>query len=160
MFSVCYRVGVASFIVLLIQKVGSDVKPHTGMLLKLLFPAVINEKSWAAKRAFAGACAMVFKHTTLVHAQKLIDDTIALQIGDNNSQLSCGILMKNYSNLAFDVVSGYHAVIYPVIFAARYSFKLPFSFSFSPFENHYQIWFWWNLSMDTFIISKDRLVEL
>lgn len=120
MFSVCYRVGVASFIVLLIQKVGSDVKPHTGMLLKLLFPAVINEKSWAAKRAFAGACAMVFKHTTLVHAQKLIEDTIALQIGDKNSQLSCGILMKNYSNLAFDVVSGYHAVIYPVIFAARY----------------------------------------
>ncbi|KAG9454895.1 hypothetical protein H6P81_007799 [Aristolochia fimbriata] len=114
------RVGIASFISLLVQKVGVDIKPYTGMLLRLLFPAVLDEKSGASKRAFAGACALVLKYLGPVQAQKLIEETTSLHIGDKNSQISCAILLKNYANLAADIVSGYHAVIYPVIFIERF----------------------------------------
>ncbi|XP_068658632.1 uncharacterized protein [Aristolochia californica] len=114
------RVGVASFISLLVQRVGLDIKPYTGMLVRLLFPSVLDEKSGAAKRAFAGACALVLKYLGPAQAQKLIDETTSLHMGDKNSQISCAILLKNYANLAADVVSGHHAVIYPVIFVERF----------------------------------------
>lgn len=114
------RVGVASFISLLVQKVGIDIKPYTSMLLRLLFPVVKEEKSAAAKRAFASACASVLKYAAPSHAQKLIEETAALHIDDKNSQMSCAILLKSYSSVASDVLSGYHAVILPVIFISRF----------------------------------------
>ena len=113
------RVGVASFITLLVQNVGADIRPHTSMLLRLLFPVVTEEKSVAAKRAFANACAIVLKHATPLQAQKLIEETAALHTGDRNAQISCAILLKSYSSMASDVVSGYHAAIVPVIFLSR-----------------------------------------
>lgn len=114
------RVGVASFITLLVQNVGADIRPHTIMLLRLLFPVVTEEKSVAAKRAFANACAIVLKHATPLQAQKLIEETAALHTGDRNAQISCAILLKSYSSMASDVVSGYHAAIVPVIFLSRF----------------------------------------
>ncbi|KAK7856729.1 proteasome adapter and scaffold protein ecm29 [Quercus suber] len=114
------RVGVASFITLLVQNVGADIRPHTIMLLRLLFPVVMEEKSVAAKRAFANACAIVLKHATPLQAQKLIEETAALHTGDRNAQISCAILLKSYSSMASDVVSGYHAAIVPVIFLSRF----------------------------------------
>ncbi|GAV78127.1 Ecm29 domain-containing protein, partial [Cephalotus follicularis] len=108
------RVGVANFINFLVQKVGVDIKPYTSMQLRLLFPVVIEEKSAAAKCAFASACAMVLKYAAPSQAQKLIVDTAALHIGDRNAQTSCAILLKSYSSMASDVLSGYHAVIIPV----------------------------------------------
>ncbi|KAG5253924.1 proteasome adapter and scaffold protein [Salix suchowensis] len=114
------RFGVASFISLLIPKVGADVKPFTSILLRVLFPVVKEEKSAAAKRAFAGACAMVLKHAGHSQAQKLIEDTAALHTGEKNAQISCAILLKSYYSVASDVLSGYHAVIFPVIFISRF----------------------------------------
>ncbi|KAJ6964762.1 proteasome adapter and scaffold protein ECM29 [Populus alba x Populus x berolinensis] len=114
------RVGVASFISLLIPKVGADVKPFTSILLRVLFPVVKEEKSAAAKRAFASACAMVLKHAGHSQAQKLIEDTAALHTGEKNAQISCAILLKSYYSVASDVLSGYHAVIFPVIFISRF----------------------------------------
>ncbi|KAK9274184.1 hypothetical protein L1049_018998 [Liquidambar formosana] len=114
------RVGVASFISLLVQKVGVDIKPFLSMLLRLLFPVVKEEKSAASKRAFASACAMVLKHAAPTQAQKLIEDSAALHTGDRNAQISCAILLKSYSSMATDVVSGYHATIIPVIFVSRF----------------------------------------
>ncbi|KAH9741793.1 ARM repeat superfamily protein [Citrus sinensis] len=114
------RVGVASFISLLVQKIGMDIKPYTSMLLRLLFPVVKEEKSAAAKRAFASACASVLKYAAPSQAQKLIEETAALHIDDKNSQISCAILLKSYSSVASDVLSGYHAVIVPVIFISRF----------------------------------------
>ncbi|KAL9404798.1 hypothetical protein Peur_001770 [Populus x canadensis] len=114
------RVGVASFISLLIPKVGVDVKPFTSILLRVLFPVVKEEKSAAAKRAFASACAMVLKHAGHSQAQKLIEDTAALHTGEKNAQISCAILLKSYYSVASDVLSGYHAVIFPVIFISRF----------------------------------------
>ncbi|XP_050283087.1 uncharacterized protein LOC126723567 [Quercus robur] len=114
------RVGVASFITLLVQNVGADIRPHISMLLRLLFPVVTEEKSVAAKRAFANACAIVLKHATPLQAQKLIEETAALHTGDRNAQISCAILLKSYSSMASDVVSGYHAAIVPVIFLSRF----------------------------------------
>lgn len=115
-----YRVGVASFITLLVQKVTTDIKPFTSTLLKLLLAAVLEEKSKAAKRAFAAACAMVLKYAGPSQAQKLIEDTAALHLGERTAQISCAILLRNYSNFATDIVSGYHAVIVPVTFVSRF----------------------------------------
>lgn len=115
----CHRVGVASFITLLVQKVGVEIKPYTSRLLRLLFPVVKDEKSAASKRAFAGACAAVLKHAAPTQAEKLIDDTVALHTGDKNYQVSCAILLKSYSSVASDALSGYLAAIIPAIFISR-----------------------------------------
>ncbi|KAG2674643.1 hypothetical protein I3760_13G146600 [Carya illinoinensis] len=90
------------------------------MLLRLLFPVVKEEKSVAVKRAFASACAIVLKHASLLQAQKLIEETASLHTGDRNDQISCAILLKSYSSMASDVVSGYHAAMVPVIFVSRF----------------------------------------
>lgn len=110
----------ANFISLLVQKVGSDIKPFTNMLLRLLFPAVEEERSAATKRAFASACALVLKHANASQAQKLVEDTIALHTGDRNGQMSCAVLLKSFTSAALDVISGYYADIIPVIFISRY----------------------------------------
>ncbi|XVF04907.1 hypothetical protein REPUB_Repub05bG0125300 [Reevesia pubescens] len=114
------RVGVATFINLLVQKVGVDIRPYTNMLLKLLFPVVKEEKSTAAKRAFAGALAIILKHATPSQAQQLIEDTASLHTGDKNAQVSCAYLLKSYSSTASDVLSGYNTVIIPAIFVSRF----------------------------------------
>lgn len=111
--------GVASFISLLVQKVGMDMKAYTATLVRVLFPAVLEEKSGAAKRAFASACGILLKYVASSQAQKLIEDTTALHTGDRNSQISCAVLLKSYASRAADVVSGYGATIIPVNFVAR-----------------------------------------
>ncbi|KAG4953084.1 hypothetical protein JHK87_038678 [Glycine soja] len=114
------RVGVANFITLLLESVGVDIKPYANMLVRLLFPVVKEERSTAAKRAFASACAKVLKYIPASQAQKLIEDTTALHAGDKNSQIACAFLLKSYSSMAADVVGGYHAVIIPVVFLSRF----------------------------------------
>ncbi|GAB2246168.1 hypothetical protein Droror1_Dr00001661 [Drosera rotundifolia] len=114
------RVGVATFITLLVQRINREIGPFANMLLKLLFPAVLNEKSGAAKRAFASSCAMVLKYSTTSQAQKLVEETAALHVGNRNAQVSCAILLKSYVSLAGDVVSGYQAILLPVAFIERF----------------------------------------
>ncbi|XP_047327429.1 proteasome adapter and scaffold protein ECM29 isoform X3 [Impatiens glandulifera] len=114
------RVGTANFIGLLVQKVGVDIKPFTGMLLKLLFPAVKEERSASSKRAFANACGLVLKQASPSQAQKLIEDTAALHAGDGNTQASCAILLKSYASMAADIISGYHTIIVPIIYISRF----------------------------------------
>ncbi|TVU50781.1 hypothetical protein EJB05_02171 [Eragrostis curvula] len=114
------RVGLASFVTLLVQKVMIDIKPFTTMLLKLLFSAVLEERSSAAKRAFASSCATVLKYASTSQAQKLIEDTTSLHLGGKNDQLSGAILIKAYLSNAGDILSGYNAAIFPVIFASRF----------------------------------------
>ncbi|GAB4835308.1 hypothetical protein Ancab_000217 [Ancistrocladus abbreviatus] len=114
------RVGVATFITLLVQRVNLEIKPFTSTLLRVLFPAVMEEKSGSAKRSFASACAMVLKYSSTSQAQKLIEDTAALHAGDRNAQVSCAVLLKSYASLAADIVSGHHAILVPVIFIARF----------------------------------------
>ncbi|XP_020599416.1 proteasome-associated protein ECM29 homolog isoform X2 [Phalaenopsis equestris] len=114
------RVGVASFITLLVQKVTVDISPFTSMLSKLLFRATLDEKRGSAKKSFAASCAIILKYGSPSLAQKLIEDTVALHLGDRNYQVSCAVLLKNYANLAADILSGYHAAIIPVIFVSRF----------------------------------------
>ncbi|KAL6966673.1 hypothetical protein U1Q18_032459, partial [Sarracenia purpurea var. burkii] len=109
-----------SFISLLVQKVAVDIKPFTSTLLKILFPVVKEEKSSLSKRAFANACAIVLKYAATSQSQTLIEDTTALHVGDRNAQISCAILMKSYSSVASDILTGYHAIIVPVIFISRF----------------------------------------
>ena len=105
---------------LLVQKVGSDIKPYSNMLLRLLFPVVKEEKSAAAKRAFASACAVVMKFSAQSQVQKLVEDTTSLHTGDRNDQISCALLLKSYSSMASDVLSGHLAAVIPVIFVSRF----------------------------------------
>lgn len=119
-FLLDFRVGVASFITLLVQKVMIDIKPFTATLLKLLFSAVLEEKSSMAKKAFASSCATVLKYASPSQAQKLIEDTASLHSSGKNDQLSGAILIKAYLTNAADVLSGYNAVVIPVIFSSRY----------------------------------------
>ncbi|KAF7815581.1 proteasome-associated protein ECM29-like protein [Senna tora] len=114
------RVGVANFITLLLERIGADIKPYANMLVRLLFPVVKEEKSAAAKRAFSSACAKVLNYVPTSQAQKLIEDTAALHAGDKNSQIACALLLKSYSSMASDVVSGYLVVIIPVVFLSRF----------------------------------------
>ncbi|XVE59843.1 hypothetical protein DITRI_Ditri05aG0079400 [Diplodiscus trichospermus] len=114
------RVGVATFINLLVQKVGVDIRPYTNMLSRLLFPVVKEERSTAAKRAFASALSFLLKYATPSQAQKLIEDTAALHTGDRNAQISCAYLLRSYSSTASDVLSGYNTVVVPVIFISRF----------------------------------------
>ncbi|OEL19793.1 Proteasome-associated protein ECM29-like protein [Dichanthelium oligosanthes] len=114
------RVGVASFITLLVQKVMIDIKPFTTLLLKLLYSAVLEERSSAAKRAFASSCATVLKYASPSQAERLIEDTTSLHSGGNNDQLSGAILIKAYLSNASDILGGYNAVVIPVIFVSRF----------------------------------------
>ncbi|VFQ85232.1 unnamed protein product [Cuscuta campestris] len=114
------RVGVANFLSSLVQKVGNDIKPFISMLLKLLLHVVTDEKSATAKRGFSNACATVLKYASPTLAQKLIEDTAALQSGDRNSQISCAILLKSYSSNATDILSRYSAITVPVVFISRF----------------------------------------
>lgn len=104
------------------------------MLSKVLFQAVLDEKSSSAKRAFAASCAVILKYASPSQAQKLIEDTAALHLGDRNSQISCATLLKSYSSLAVDVVSGYHTTTIPVIFLSRYVLDI-LSYYLSSFWN-------------------------
>jgi len=106
----------------LVQKVTTDIKPYVNILSKILFQAVLDEKSSSAKRAFAASCAIILKYASPSQAQKLIEETAALHLGERSSQISCAILLKNYASLAADVVSGYHATILPIIFFSRFGF--------------------------------------
>ncbi|CAN8246973.1 unnamed protein product, partial [Cochlearia groenlandica] len=114
------RVGVASFISLLIQKVGTEIKPFTGMLLRLLFPVAKEEKSSAAKRAFSSACGVVLKYSSPSQAQSLIEETAALHSGDRSSQIACASLLKSFSSTASDIMSGHQSAIVPAIFISRF----------------------------------------
>ncbi|KXG27681.1 proteasome-associated protein ECM29 homolog isoform X1 [Sorghum bicolor] len=114
------RVGVASFITFLVQKVMVDIKPFTTILLKLLYSAVLEERSSAAKKAFASSCATVLKYASPPQAQKLIEDTTSLHSGGKNDQLSGAILIKAYLSNAADILGGYNAVVIPVIFVSRF----------------------------------------
>lgn len=114
------RVGVASFITLLVQKVMVDIKPFAAVLMKLLHSAVLEERSSAAKKAFASSCATVLKYASPPQAQKLIEDTTSLHSGGKNDQLSGAILIKAYLSNASDILSGYNAVVIPVIFVSRF----------------------------------------
>ncbi|XP_024961967.1 proteasome adapter and scaffold protein ECM29 isoform X1 [Cynara cardunculus var. scolymus] len=114
------RVGVASFISLLVQKVGSSIKPFTSMLLRLLFLVVKEERSAASKRAFANSCAFVIKYAPPSQVQKLIEETAALHTGDRNSQIACALLLKSYASTAADILNGYYATVVPVIFLSRF----------------------------------------
>ncbi|CAH2033513.1 unnamed protein product [Thlaspi arvense] len=114
------RVGVASFISLLVQKVGTEIKPFTGMLLRLLFPVAKEERSSAAKRAFSSACGIVLKYSSPSQAQSLIEETAALHSGDRSSQIACASLFKSFSSTASDIMSGHQSAIVPAIFISRF----------------------------------------
>jgi proteasome component ECM29 len=116
------RVGVARFISFLVQNVGSDIKPFINSLVKILFLAVEREKSSAAKKAFAAACGGLLKYAGSAQAQKMIEDTIALYTsgGDKGTQVASAILLKTFSHQAADIVKGYHTIVLPVVFMARF----------------------------------------
>lgn len=114
-----HRVGVASFISLLVQKVGDSIKPFTSTLLRLLFVVVKEERSATSKRAFANACAFLIKYAAPSQVHKLIEQTAALHTGDRNSQIACAFLLKSFASTSSDILTGYYATVVPIIFLSR-----------------------------------------
>ncbi|KAD4180200.1 hypothetical protein E3N88_28791 [Mikania micrantha] len=114
------RVGVASFISLLVQKVGDSIKPFTSMLVRLLFVVVKEERSAASKRAFANACAFLIKYAAPSQVHMLIEETAALHNGDRNSQIACAFLLKSYASTSSDIFTSYYAAVVPIIFLSRF----------------------------------------
>eukprot|EP01018_Ginkgo_biloba_P028632 Gb_39358 [translate_table: standard] len=108
---------------------ASDMKPFITTLVKVLFPAVQGEKSAAGRRAFAAACAGLLRHAGSAQTQKMIEDTVALYTsgGDRGAQVASALLLKNFSHQAADTVKGYHTIILPVAFVARFAFDFVLS---------------------------------
>ncbi|KAJ3681025.1 hypothetical protein LUZ60_015514 [Juncus effusus] len=114
------RVGVASFITLLVQKETNNIKPFTNALTKTLFHAVLDEKSGSVKKAFASSFSTVLKYASQAQVQKLLEDAAGLHSGDKNAQVSGAVLLRACFNNASEVLSGYNSVVIPVAFLSRF----------------------------------------
>ena len=116
--------GLAKFVGLLAQKMGSDMKRHAGMLLKVLNRAAQEEKSSAARRAFVSACASVAKYASPLQVQALFEDTVAFyNTGAASAQVTAGLLLRELSRQISDTFVGYHALVLPLAFIARFVFS-------------------------------------
>jgi hypothetical protein len=100
--------------------VTANIKPFTNTILKTLFHAVLDEKNSSVKRAFTSSCAIILKRASQAQAQKLIEDTTALHLGEKNAQVSGAVLLRAYLNNAVEVLNGYSAVVIHVTFVSRY----------------------------------------
>lgn len=115
------RVGVAKFISLLTQHVGSNITPYAGILLTVLKTAVQNEKSTSSSRAFASTCATVVKHAGHMQVKALFEEAVTLYHSSAaKSQITSALLLKELSHQASEIFAGYHAVVLPVAFVARF----------------------------------------
>jgi proteasome component ECM29 len=105
---------------MLVQKGTADIKSSTNTILKTLF----HEKSSSVKRTFTSSCAIILKYASLAQAQKLIEDTTALHLGEKNAQVSGAVLLRAYFNNVAEVLSCYSVVVVPVTFVSRYVYGL------------------------------------
>ena len=102
---------------------GSDMKRHTGMLLKVLNRAAQEERSPSARRAFISACVSVAKYCTPIQIQALFEDTVSFYSTDSaNAQITAGLLLRELSGQISDAFAGYHALVLPLAFMARFLF--------------------------------------
>ncbi|XP_024544607.1 proteasome adapter and scaffold protein ECM29 [Selaginella moellendorffii] len=115
------RAGVARFIALLSQQVGSDLRQYAGPIMKVLIPTVISEKSTAAKKAFAAACAAVMKVSGDRLLEQLIADIVGFyKSGDKDSRIASGLLLKELSRQASDGLKQQATLVLPVAFIGRF----------------------------------------
>jgi proteasome component ECM29 len=116
------RAGTARFISQLATRVGFELKPHSGVLLKVLFSAVKTEKSAAVKRAFANACGAVVKYAGEPQIQWLLTESVALYRSgaDKDTQIASAFILEQISLQANEVLKGHYALVLPVAFIARF----------------------------------------
>ncbi|KAL3683345.1 hypothetical protein R1sor_001367 [Riccia sorocarpa] len=117
------RVGVAKFISQLAQRVGSDIRPQSGALLKSLFAAVKAEKSPAVRRAFAGSCGAVAKYAGEAQVGWLLREAAALYTAegaDKDSQLASALVLEQVSLQASEIFKGHSTLVLPLAFIARF----------------------------------------
>lgn len=113
----------AKFISLLAQRVGSDIKPHSGSLLKVLFSAVKSDKSPAVRRAFAVACGGVAKYAGEPQVRWLLVEAAALYTAegaDKDSQLASALVLEQVSLQANEILKGHYTLVLPLAFIARF----------------------------------------
>ncbi|CAM6125657.1 unnamed protein product [Calypogeia fissa] len=116
------RAGVARFINQLAMRVGFDLKPHSGALLKVLFSAVKSEKSVAAKRAFANACGAVAKYAGEPQIEWLLTESVALYTSgtDKDAHMACALVLEQSSLQANEILKGHYALVLPIAFIGRF----------------------------------------
>ncbi|KAH7302077.1 hypothetical protein KP509_23G055400 [Ceratopteris richardii] len=115
------RVGVSRFIDLMMHQHGPQMKKFTGVLLKVLKTAAQEEKSPAARQALVSACVSVAKYADNTQVQSLVEDVITL-FNENipNTKITSALLLKGLSNQAHNIFVGYHALVLPSAFIARF----------------------------------------
>ncbi|MCO5551056.1 hypothetical protein L7F22_004553 [Adiantum nelumboides] len=115
------RVGVAKFISLLIQQQGPQMRKFAGILLKALKTVCQEEKSPSSRHAFVSACASIAKYAGTTQIQSLFEDTTALyDENTSTAKITSALLLRELSHQAHDVFVGYHALVLPTAFIARF----------------------------------------
>ncbi|KAJ7569419.1 hypothetical protein O6H91_01G077400 [Diphasiastrum complanatum] len=115
------RVGIAKFMSLLAQQVGTSISLHSGPLLKVLIPTVKSERSPAVRRSFAAACGGIIKFAEEVQVRKLVNDILELyKSDDKDAQTASGLLLREFSYQANDLLKGDYAHVLPIAFIARF----------------------------------------
>ncbi|MCO5585966.1 hypothetical protein L7F22_039902 [Adiantum nelumboides] len=115
------RVGVAKFISLLIQQEGPQMRKFAGILLKALKTVCQEEKSPSSRHAFVTACASIAKYAGTTQIQSLFEDTTALyDENTSTAKITSALLLRELSHQAHDVFVGYHALVLPTAFIARF----------------------------------------
>ncbi|KAI5083366.1 hypothetical protein GOP47_0003109 [Adiantum capillus-veneris] len=115
------RVGVAKFISLLTQQQGSEMQQYAGTLLKALKAVCRDEKSPSSRHALVSACASIAKYAGATQIQCLFEDSIALYVENTSSaKITSALLLRELSHQAHDVFVGYHTLVLPTAFIARF----------------------------------------
>jgi len=78
------------------------------------------------------------KYASQAQAQKLIEDTTALHLGEKNAQVSGVVLLRAYFNNLAEVFSGYSVVVIPMTF---FSLLVDLVYNIFIHEHHFSFYF-------------------
>ncbi|KAK3264270.1 hypothetical protein CYMTET_26979, partial [Cymbomonas tetramitiformis] len=116
------RVGTASFITKVCERVGKEIKPHGGKLMQSLTEAARSENSKAVRKAYATACGTVAKYAAEKRVTRLVEDALTSYVdpGDASARHFAAVLLQQLSHQASDVAAQYATQILPRAFMAQF----------------------------------------
>ncbi|CAK0785632.1 hypothetical protein CVIRNUC_008843 [Coccomyxa viridis] len=114
------QAGAARFISSLAMRLGSDLRPQSGALLKALMSAARTATSPAVRRGHAQAVATVAKSAPEPRAARLITDAVQLYTdpGDAGSRQLSGLLLRELVRGAPDTFAAHASAVLPCAFVA------------------------------------------
>ncbi|KAK9834910.1 hypothetical protein WJX81_007994 [Elliptochloris bilobata] len=114
------RVGAARFVAALAARLGSDARPHTGVLIKALVGAAVGERSGAVRRSYAVAVAALARQAPEARVAKLVAAAVTLytEPGDRDARQVGGLLLRELARGAPEAFAGQAAAALPTAFLA------------------------------------------